>query len=92
MTASVLIGQVAKDLGWSWGERLQIVIDADHLANNPDCEVWDTFLHELAHALTPCHQHDAVWQAQAQALGCSHVEVEGHTAPVHSEHYSEPEC
>jgi len=35
-------------------------------------EVTETVLHEIAHALVgPRHGHDEVWQAQAQAIGCS---------------------
>ncbi len=35
-------------------------------------ELDDTILHEIAHALVgPQHHHDAVWRAQARAIGCS---------------------
>ena len=37
-----------------------------------DAEVEDTILHEIAHALVGRrHHHDAVWQAKAQAIGCT---------------------
>lgn len=32
--------------------------------------VRNTMLHEIAHALTPGHGHDAVWRAKAISLGC----------------------
>jgi len=37
-----------------------------------EADLTDTILHEIAHALVgQVHGHDAVWQAQARALGCS---------------------
>lgn len=33
--------------------------------------ITDTLLHELAHALTPGHTHDAIWKAKAIELGSS---------------------
>src|SRR5262245_46995617 len=38
----------------------------------PAQEIRDTLLHEIAHALVgQAHHHDAVWRAQALAMGCS---------------------
>lgn len=38
----------------------------------PLAEVEDTLLHEIAHAIVgPKHGHDAVWRAEARAIGCS---------------------
>jgi len=34
-------------------------------------EVVDTILHEIAHALTPCHKHDIIWKTKAKQIGCS---------------------
>ncbi|HEY5956080.1 MAG TPA: SprT-like domain-containing protein, partial [Polyangiaceae bacterium] len=34
-------------------------------------KVRNTILHEIAHALTPGHGHDRVWQAKARSIGCS---------------------
>lgn len=35
-------------------------------------QVRDTILHEIAHALVgPEHNHDSVWRATAQRIGCS---------------------
>ena len=33
--------------------------------------VRNTILHEIAHALTPGHHHDAIWQEKALAIGCN---------------------
>lgn len=33
-------------------------------------DVLDTILHEIAHALTPHHGHDAVWKKKAKEIGC----------------------
>lgn len=38
---------------------------------SPDAYIMDTIYHEVAHALTPGHRHDAVWKATAQGLGGS---------------------
>jgi|SRR6187399_72446 len=60
-----------------------IIINAHHVDIHPDEECKDTFLHEVAHALTPGHKHDAVWQDKAKELGarptvCSHLEIPEH--------------
>jgi predicted SprT family Zn-dependent metalloprotease len=34
-------------------------------------QVKDTILHEIAHALTPGHHHDWVWQRKAIEIGCN---------------------
>jgi len=34
-------------------------------------ELKNTILHEIAHALTPGHGHDRVWQAKAIEFGCT---------------------
>lgn len=36
----------------------------------PRDKVRNTMLHEIAHALTPGHGHDAVWRAKAISIGC----------------------
>lgn len=36
---------------------------------NDEVEVRLTILHEIAHALTPGHHHDAVWKAKCAELG-----------------------
>jgi hypothetical protein len=34
-------------------------------------EVKDTILHEIAHGLTPGHNHDSVWRRKALEIGCN---------------------
>lgn len=41
------------------------------LANDSEESVRNTILHEIAHALTPGHHHDAVWKAKALSIGCN---------------------
>lgn len=36
---------------------------------NPESEVRDTILHEIAHALTPGQGHNAVWKTMARRIG-----------------------
>lgn len=38
--------------------------------SRPEAEVRNTILHEIAHALTPGHGHDRVWQRKAREIGC----------------------
>jgi hypothetical protein len=37
---------------------------------NPIPKTRDTILHEIAHALTPGHNHDSVWRAKSIEIGC----------------------
>ena len=39
------------------------------IQRSPDA-IRNPMLHEIAHALTPGHGHDAVWRAKAISLGC----------------------
>ncbi len=48
-----------------------IFISKHHMLNSKENEVLDTIIHEIAHALTPGHKHDAVWKSKAIELGCS---------------------
>jgi len=43
-------------------------------AINPEEQVRDTILHEIAHALVPSrHGHDRVWRRMAISIGCSGI-------------------
>jgi len=66
-----IVTRFMKALGRCDYDRRELQFNTEYVINNPDEEVWDTFKHEVAHALTPGHKHDAVWRAQAEALGCS---------------------
>lgn len=39
------------------------------LTDHSEREVLDTILHEIAHALTPGHSHDRVWQQKLVEIG-----------------------
>lgn len=54
-----------------WRDR-RITLSAAITAAQGESEVRETLLHEIAHALVgPAHGHDAVWRAQARAIGSS---------------------
>lgn len=48
-----------------------IVLNAHHVDTHPVEDIDDTIKHEVAHALTPGHGHDEVWQAKAKEIGCT---------------------
>jgi predicted SprT family Zn-dependent metalloprotease len=49
----------------------RIEIQEYYALNNPQEEVVDTLMHEIAHALTPGHHHDIIWKAMAVQLGAA---------------------
>ena len=52
------------------GNPGRIELSAHFVERNPDEEVRDTILHEIAHALVgPRHGHDAVWRAKCVEIG-----------------------
>lgn len=52
--------------------RTKTISLSKHLVSLNDIEkVKDTILHEIAHALTPGHGHDRVWQRKAIEIGCN---------------------
>jgi predicted SprT family Zn-dependent metalloprotease len=52
------------------------------VALNPEAEVLNTILHEIAHALTPGHHHDNVWRAKAVSIGCTGSRTHNAEVPV----------
>jgi predicted SprT family Zn-dependent metalloprotease len=75
-----------KLIGWSFGigdfgrragvckhSVQRIEIQEYYALHNPQEEVMDTLMHEIAHALTPGHKHDAFWKAVAIQLGATPV-------------------
>ena len=61
-----------------------IILNGHHIDLHPEAEVISTIKHEVAHALTPGHGHDAVWAAKATEIGCdntfacSHLDLPAH--------------
>lgn len=54
----------------SW--RRQVISLSRNLTKlNSEAQVTDTILHEIAHALTPRHHHDKVWETKAKEIGCN---------------------
>jgi hypothetical protein len=49
----------------------EITLSAPLVMVNNEKRVMNTILHEIAHALTPKHNHDAVWVAKAREIGCT---------------------
>ena len=49
--------------------RRLVTVSRQFALEAPWEEVVDTVIHEVAHALTPGHNHDRVWQAAAKGLG-----------------------
>jgi predicted SprT family Zn-dependent metalloprotease len=54
-------GRLAIRLSWFLIMNPKVTVEGD---------VRNTLLHEIAHALTPGHKHDAEWRAMAQSIGC----------------------
>ena len=50
----------------------KISFSRNFIKNSNDSEIYDTILHEIAHALVgPKHGHNIVWKNMAKKLGCS---------------------
>lgn len=62
--------QTGYRLGGCNYRKKTIVVNGFYAEHNGDEMVIDTLLHEIAHALTPGHKHDAVWKAMAVRIGC----------------------
>lgn len=65
----VKVEDIGQLLGQCDYKKQTIVVGDYYLHNNPTDMVRDTLRHEVAHALTPGHNHDAVWRAMAAMLG-----------------------
>jgi predicted SprT family Zn-dependent metalloprotease len=50
----------------------KISFSRNFIKNASDSDIYDTILHEIAHALVgPKHGHDIVWKTMAKKIGCS---------------------
>jgi predicted SprT family Zn-dependent metalloprotease len=58
--------------------KKQIVLSREYVQNVPRESILNTLLHEIAHALTPGHKHDAVWKAKALEIGCTGERCHSH--------------
>ena len=48
-----------------------IELSAPYVSLNNEDDVLETILHEIAHALTPGHNHDSVWRRKALEIGAN---------------------
>jgi len=62
-----------KFLGFCSHKDKCIILNAHHIDIHPDIEIINTIKHEIAHALTPGHQHDEIWANKAIELGCDNT-------------------
>jgi predicted SprT family Zn-dependent metalloprotease len=66
----VIDEQPRKRLGQCRYQRKEIGITGWYIERNDARSVQNTILHEIAHALTPGHNHDWVWRQKAIDIGC----------------------
>lgn len=50
-----------------------IYLHTHHIDLHDEKSVLNTIRHEIAHALTPKHNHDDVWKAKAHEIGCDNT-------------------
>lgn len=73
-----LVMSESSPLGMCSYEHKVLYLSA-HLIDQTHQEiVKDVVLHEIAHALTPGHAHDSIWQAKAKELGTTQLEECSH--------------
>jgi len=64
-------------VGLCYYETSTILLDWRHVLRDPDFEVKDTILHEIAHALVKDEpeEHGPLWEAKALEIGVSYKEI-----------------
>lgn len=67
--AFAINGRITKTLGYCCYSKKEICVGAEISHHAPDDFLRDIILHEIAHALTPKHGHDAVWAAKCIEIG-----------------------
>ncbi|QXV71818.1 hypothetical protein psageK4_164 [Pseudomonas phage psageK4] len=65
----VFNARLRRSLGRCHYTKRHIELCPKYVACNAVEQVKDTILHEIAHALTPGHNHDKVWSAMAKKIG-----------------------
>lgn len=65
----VKFDNAAKRAGQCRYRDMTISLSLHLMAHRPAGETMDTITHEIAHALTPGHHHDAVWARKHRELG-----------------------
>ncbi len=59
-------------VGYCSAKDKAIILNAHSVDIHPDYEIYDTVLHEIAHALTPNDlNHGEQWKAKAIEIGCN---------------------
>lgn len=70
-------------LGQCHYQRKALIFSALLIPHLSRAEFQNTVLHEVAHALTPGHKHDAVWRRKFISLGGNGKAVSDNTIPDH---------
>lgn len=61
-----------------------IILNAHHVDLHDEKELTNSVRHEVAHALTPGHGHDIIWEEKAREVGCHSVAACSHLSlPAH---------
>ena len=69
---TITLDSARRRCGFCRYSRKAISLGREYVRLNEEPDVWDTILHEIAHALVgPFHHHDEVWLAKAREIGCS---------------------
>lgn len=73
----VFNARLRRSLGRCHYTKKYIELCPKYVACNAEPQVRDTILHEIAHALTPGHNHDKVWSSVAKKIGAAGTRFAG---------------